>query len=100
MKVAVIGAGASGMVAAIAAKRSGASVFLFEHKDRVGKKLLLTGNGKCNMTNVKMESQYYHTSVEDDFIGNTLAQFGCEDTIKFFGELGIYTRNREGRIYP
>ncbi len=100
-KVAVIGAGASGMAAAISAARSGASVFLFEHKDRVGKKLLLTGNGKCNLTNIKMGPEYFHSGSDvDGLIKSVIRRFGAEDTIRFFGELGIYTRNRSGRIYP
>ncbi|MBO6137479.1 MAG: aminoacetone oxidase family FAD-binding enzyme [Lachnospiraceae bacterium] len=100
-RIAIIGAGASGMTAAIAAAGCGASVFLFEHKDRVGKKLLLTGNGKCNLTNVKMGSEYYHSSSDgSELVRQVLSTFGCEETIKFFGSLGIFTRNRSGRIYP
>ena len=100
-RVGIIGAGASGMAAAIAAAENGASVFLFENKDRVGKKLLLTGNGKCNLTNVRMGPGFFHSSSDEEaLIESVLRRFGCEDTIMFFGHLGIFTRNREGRIYP
>ena len=51
-KVIIVGAGAAGMTAAIFAAREGAQVVLLEHKDRVGKKILSTGNGRCNLSNV------------------------------------------------
>ena len=53
--VAVIGGGASGMMAAITAAEAGAHVILLEHKDRIGKKILSTGNGRCNFTNIHQE---------------------------------------------
>ena len=52
-RVGIIGAGASGMMAAVAAARAGASVTIYEHKESAGKKLLITGNGKCNFSNLK-----------------------------------------------
>lgn len=60
MKIAVIGGGASGMIAAIVAKRCGADVSIFEHMHRIGKKLLLTGNGKCNISNTDMDISHFH----------------------------------------
>ena len=59
--VAVIGGGASGMMAAITAASEGAHVILLEHKDRIGKKLLSTGNGRCNFTNICQEPICYHS---------------------------------------
>ena len=52
-RVGIIGGGASGLVAAIGAARNGAEVTVIEHMDRVGKKILSTGNGRCNLTNIK-----------------------------------------------
>ena len=60
MKVAVIGAGASGIVAAITAVKYGAEVTLFEKYDRVGKKILSTGNGKCNLGNLEFSVEQYY----------------------------------------
>ncbi len=100
-RTAIAGAGASGMMAAIAAKSAGEKVTLFEHKDRVGRKLLMTGNGKCNLTNIRMDSGYYNSSSDEEhIIKKILDRFGAEDTIRFFGTLGIYTKNRNGGIYP
>ena len=61
-RVIVIGGGASGMTAAIFAARQGAAVTLLEHMDRVGKKILSTGNGKCNLTNRRMDASCYRSS--------------------------------------
>ena len=59
-KVLVIGGGAAGMMAAITAKRKGANVILLERNNRVGKKILATGNGRCNYTNVNLNIANYH----------------------------------------
>ena len=62
--VIIIGGGASGIVAALSAAREGANVIVIEHKDRIGKKILSTGNGKCNMTNLHMTADCYRSGVE------------------------------------
>lgn len=95
----VIGGGASGMTAAIAAARAGARVTILEHKDRVGKKILSTGNGRCNLTNLDQNLKYYRGSCPE-FVLEALRQFSVQSTLKFFGELGIYTKNRNGYLYP
>ena len=59
MKIAVVGAGASGMMAAISAAKYGAEVTLFEKNERVGKKILATGNGKCNLGNLTFSIEQY-----------------------------------------
>lgn len=97
--VIVIGGGASGMTAAIAAARAGADVCILEHGPRVGKKLLSTGNGRCNLTNSDQNLKYYRGS-HPEFILEALRQFSLQDTLKFFGELGVYTKNRNGCLYP
>ena len=95
----VIGGGASGMTAAIAAARAGAFVTILEHGVRVGKKLLSTGNGRCNLTNLDQNCKNYRGS-RPDFALEVLQQFSVADTLKFFEELGIYTKNRNGYLYP
>ena len=65
MKTVIVGAGASGLVAAIFAARKGEEVTLIERNDQVGKKLLITGNGKCNYFNVHQELKYYNSSSHD-----------------------------------
>lgn len=98
--VIVIGGGASGLMAAITAAKSGAKVTLIEHKDRVGKKILMTGNGKCNLTNVSdMHGKYYGDDM--DRIYAILEQFPADKTRTFFEQIGLYTKEkRDGGIYP
>ncbi len=101
MKIAIIGAGASGLCAAIEAKRTNQnnSVMLIEKNPRVGKKILVTGNGKCNLTNLQAKSERYFPS--GDFTDYALSKYGVEETLKFFEELGMYTyADDEGRVYP
>jgi len=63
----VVGGGASGMIASIVAARKGSRVVLLERLNRIGKKILVTGNGRCNISNTHIESKYYHTSSKEDF---------------------------------
>lgn len=98
-QVIIIGAGASGMTAAIFAARAGAKVLLMEHKDRVGKKILSTGNGKCNFSNRKMEADCYRSSFPE-FPMQVLKQFSTAETLQFFRQLGIVIRDRNGYLYP
>lgn len=99
MNIAVIGGGASGIVAAIVAARNGSNVTIFEHTGRIGKKILATGNGKCNLTNTK-QSEFCYRSDNEEFPMSILQQFTMQETVRFFGELGIYTKNRNGYLYP
>lgn len=87
------------MMAAITAASNGVRVLLLEKKDRVGKKLLSTGNGRCNMTNIQQEPCFYRSD-QPDIPWKILRQFTAQDTIAFFSRLGIYTKNRNGYIYP
>ncbi len=98
-KVIVVGGGASGMMAAITAASAGAEVTVLEHKDRVGKKILSTGNGRCNFTNTEQKTEFYHCE-NPEFPEQVLAQFTQLDTIAFFNRLGIYCKNRNGYLYP
>ncbi|MEG2634316.1 MAG: NAD(P)/FAD-dependent oxidoreductase, partial [Oscillospiraceae bacterium] len=88
-KIAIIGGGASGLTAAISAAVSGADVTIFERLDRVGKKLLSTGNGRCNLTNCAADTTYYYGNKR--FIQGVLSQFSVNETLNFFTELGLIT---------
>lgn len=96
--VIIIGAGASGLMAAAAAASKGARVALLEHKDDIGKKILATGNGRCNFTNTDMSVNKFHGSKA--LIKNGLSQFNYSDTIRFFKKLGIPAYDNAGYIYP
>lgn len=102
-KIVIIGGGASGLAAAVTAAESGAAVTVIEHKDRVGKKLLMTGNGKCNLTNMSdFHGKYYSSDGASlQKIYATLSQFGASDTREFFREIGLYTKEKQnGGVYP
>lgn len=99
-QVAVIGGGSSGMVAAINAARAGAGVVLLERMNRVGKKLLATGNGRCNLTNADCQLARFHGG-NRAVVAAVLAQFPVRDTLAFFERLGIAWKTEEdGKIYP
>lgn len=101
--VIIIGGGASGLTAAIFAAQKGNRVTILEHKDRVGKKILMTGNGKCNLTNQNdFHGKYYSSDAASlTKIYDTLVTFGADDTRAFFEELGLHTKEkRDGGVYP
>ena len=99
--IAVIGAGASGMMAAITAASAGASVTLYERNDQVGKKILQTGNGKCNFSNTVMNEDCFHGSIrENGSLKIVLDKFDKDATVDFFEKLGIMPRVRYGGYYP
>jgi hypothetical protein len=95
----VIGGGASGIVASIIAGRRKAKVTLLERNDRIGKKILVTGNGRCNYTNFDMRLDYFHGS-NRNFIDDVLKLFDRDDTLDFFEKLGIMPKIEEGKIFP
>ena len=98
-KICIIGGGASGLMAAIMAAREGGEVTLLEHNEKTGKKLLATGNGRCNLTNTCQEPSCYH-SLSGNLAWEILQGFSFQDTIRFFSQIGVYTKNREGYLYP
>ncbi len=97
--VIIVGAGASGLVAAIAAAERGSSVLIIEHKEKAGKKILATGNGKCNFTNIYQATECYRSN-DSTFAMKVLSNFDNINTIHFFERLGIVPRDRDGYIYP
>lgn len=98
--VVVIGGGASGMTAALTARESNYRIILLERQSRVGRKLLATGNGRCNLTNINATLENYHGE-NPDFAAPALARFTPEDTLAFFRKLGLVTVTEYGgRVYP
>lgn len=98
-KIAVIGGGAAGMMAAIQAAKAGVCADLYERNDRVGKKLLSTGNGKCNFSNRNMNRDAYYGSAVS-FYDKLFPVFGVSETIDFFGQCGMLIKDRNGYLYP
>lgn len=99
-QVIVVGGGASGMVAAIAARRAGAEVTILEKNPRIGKKILATGNGRCNFTNIGADIDHYHGK-DPSFAQSALVDFSVEDTLGFFEKLGIeYKVEEAGKVFP
>lgn len=97
----IIGGGASGMMAAITAAQFSkkARVILIEHGDRLGKKILVTGNGKCNLTNRNIDVSCYRSD-NLSFVEEALSLFGALDTEKFFAGIGLMLKEKNGYMYP
>lgn len=98
----IVGGGASGLAAAVFCARAlgGDQVLLLEKAPRVGKKLLATGNGTCNITNRRADVSHYHGS-EPSFTASALRAFPPQACIDFFASLGVVCASREeGREYP
>lgn len=98
-EIIIVGGGASGLVAAIMAAREGHKVTILEHKDKLGKKILATGNGKCNYTNLVQEKDCYRCE-DSSFPSKILSCFDVNNTIDFFLHLGIYPKDKKGYLYP
>ncbi|MBQ9967210.1 MAG: aminoacetone oxidase family FAD-binding enzyme [Oscillospiraceae bacterium] len=101
MKVIVIGGGAGGMMAALtAAENKTNTVTLLERQNRVGRKLLATGNGRCNLSNIHADISHYHGD-DPSFAKIALERFGVQDTLDYFKSLGLLTvTEASGKVYP
>ena len=98
MTIAVIGAGASGMMAALtAAEQPENKILLFERQARVGRKLAVTGNGRCNLSNESIDPQRYNHPA---FVESVMGPQPEQELMGFFSSLGIMTTSEEGRLYP
>ncbi len=99
-RVAVVGGGASGLTAAIFAAENNSHVTIYEGSERVGRKILATGNGRCNLTNLNADIEnYYGKNV--DFISYAKSKFWVNETLAFFESLGILTKvEGNGKVYP
>jgi len=100
VSVTILGAGPAGMTAALFAARSGCKVTLIDRNERVGRKLLVTGAGRANLTNQKMDAAHY-PAVDATWMGAVLGKFGHTDLIEFFKSIGILTfATSDGWCYP
>ena len=99
-QVAVIGGGAAGIMSAICLARSGYPVVLYERLNQLGKKVLASGGGRCNFSNVNIEASFFH---EEDrpFVDGVLKRFGKKEINAFFKELGLCSyAGEDGRMFP
>ena len=101
-RAAVVGGGASGMMAAIWLARSGFLVTLYERNEKLGKKLYITGKGRCNLTNAcAVEELFQAVQVNSRFLYSAFYSFTNADTMAFFEELGLRLKvERGGRVFP
>ena len=100
MRVLVIGGGASGLMAAIHAARAGAEVTVLESMEKPGKKLLATGNGRCNLTNQSAGDARYYRSSEKG-VQEVLKGYTPKETLADFAGLGLFVQEKqEGCMYP
>ena len=97
--VIIVGAGASGMMAAIIAASHHKKVLLLERMDKLGKKILATGNGRCNLSNAYMDENCYRGQ-RPSFAYPMIEEFGLEDLIQFFESLGMLVTEQNGYYYP
>ena len=105
--IAIIGGGASGMACALMLSgffekslKTHPSIVLIEKNPRLGKKLLLTGNGRCNLTNREITADRYHGN-RAAFVSHTISEFGSEDTREFFRKIGLSTfYDESGKAFP
>ncbi|WP_026508027.1 aminoacetone oxidase family FAD-binding enzyme [Butyrivibrio sp. MC2013] len=98
-KLIVCGAGAAGMAAAIMAARKGIDVTVIEKTEVAGKKLTMTGNGRCNLTNEDMSADCYNPAARE-YMDKALHIFSWQDTVSFFESMGLITESEEGYLYP
>ncbi|MGI6702357.1 MAG: aminoacetone oxidase family FAD-binding enzyme [Christensenellales bacterium] len=97
-RIAIIGGGAAGLMAAVFAAKSDNEVVILEKNPRFGRKILASGNGRCNFTNINASYPYYN---HPDFIERALNKFGVRKTLDFFENSGLmYVVDDEGRAYP
>ena len=101
MVIGIIGGGASGMAAALAAAENPcAQVLLLERQARVGRKLLATGNGRCNLSNLHANAEHYYGDLPG-FVAYALEKYNVSDTLQWFADMGLYTVAEDnGRVYP
>ncbi len=93
----VVGGGAAGLIAAISSARTGRKVILLEQNTKIGKKILVSGNGKCNIDNKYIQAKRFHGQ-NSDFIEKVLEGYGFEVVEKFFTSIGLeLIEGKEGK---
>ena len=98
-QILIAGGGASGMCAAVLLARAGCRVTVIEKGKACGKKLSMTGNGRCNLSNLRLDEACYFSD-DNDRVRNLLERFGAEETVSFFRSMGVPVRSEEGYLYP
>lgn len=99
-KVAIIGAGASGLISAIECSKGGCSVDLYEQNSKPGKKILVSGNGRCNISNTNI-SQNDYFSQNSSFVNDALLGFGYKEFEKYCANMGLLLEEKsDGKVYP
>ena len=99
-RIIVAGGGAAGFMSAFHAKRPDTEVTVLEAQEKPGKKLLATGNGKCNLTYASREPVLSYRGTGQDFTEAALQTFDQERTVQFFEELGMLMHEKNGGVYP
>ena len=97
--VIIIGGGASGLISAIEAAKRGLSICIIERLPKLGKKLLATGNGRCNMTNLQLQEKDYRSEIPT-FPYEVIHRFSAQHTLHYFEKLGVLWKEEKGYVYP
>ena len=97
--IAIVGAGASGLVAAIRLAQKGFKVVVIEQKPRIGQKILVTGNGRCNLTNLDIKPSNYHSQTPE-IVNQIISKYDSGYVIDFFASIGLLTKNKDNLVYP
>ncbi len=95
----IVGGGPAGMTAAIMCARKGIKTVILDHKDKIGKKILSTGNGKCNITNLNMDDSCYRGN-DSAFAYTVTKEYNSDKTLEFMDSLGVLTKDKNGYVYP
>ena len=98
-EIVIVGAGASGCMAAVSAAREGRSVLLLDSNDKICRKVYATGNGRCNLTNLHMTMDCYHTGGGAS-LSAFFARFNEKDLMHFWESQGVFLHDRQGYVYP
>lgn len=99
MKTIIIGAGASGLISAIYAAKNSSEVIILEKNDTSAKKILITGNGRCNYYNEDQNINHYH-SENNELIKDIITKENTDEIMKFFNKIGIVPKIKDGYYYP
>jgi len=97
--ITILGGGASGLTTAINLAQKGYKTTILELKPRIGQKILVTGNGRCNLTNLNIKRENYHSN-NLDAVQNIISHYDSTNVLDFFKSIGLFTRNKDNLVYP